>query len=171
MKSSHAAIFIAFVFAVCSALAGAARAQDSAPSKQDDHSHADMVARGNSAKGMAFDAAKTTHHFILTDSGGQIDVAANDSEDTASRDEIRHHLQYITQKFKAGDFDIPMFVHDQVPPGAPAMKRLSDSIEYNYVATERGGRVAISTKNAEALAAIHDFLRFQIREHRTGDKP
>jgi hypothetical protein len=29
--------------------------------------------------------------------------------------------------------------------------------------------IFISTDNSEALAAIHEFLRFQINEHRTGD--
>jgi hypothetical protein len=28
----------------------------------------------------------------------------------------------------------------------------------------------LRTRNREALAAIHQFLRYQIREHRTGDR-
>jgi hypothetical protein len=31
--------------------------------------------------------------------------------------------------------------------------------------------MVIKTGNPEALAAIHDFLRFQISDHRTGDSP
>jgi hypothetical protein len=58
----------------------------------------------------------------------------------------------------------------QVPPGVPAMKRLKDAITYEYVSTEKGARVVISTTNPDALSAIHDFLRFQIHEHQTGDK-
>jgi hypothetical protein len=34
---------------------------------------------------------------------------------------------------------------------------------------ERGGRIRIETDSPEALAAIHDFLRFQIKDHETGD--
>ena len=34
---------------------------------------------------------------------------------------------------------------------------------------ERKGVLRISTKNTEALAAVRDFLRFQIEDHRTGD--
>jgi len=126
-----------------------------------------MIARGDHA--MGFDAAKTTHHFLQNPSGGVIQVTANDPADTASRDAIQHHLQHIAERFKAGDFDIPMFVHDQVPPGVPAMKRLKAEISYKYAAIDRGGRVEISAKNAEAVAAIHEFLQFQIREHHTGD--
>src|SRR5207253_2677012 len=34
---------------------------------------------------------------------------------------------------------------------------------------EDGGRVAITTNDRRALEAIHEFLRYQIREHHTGD--
>jgi hypothetical protein len=149
-------------------LANAAGAQEAAPPHDHDKSHCDMISRGN--KAMGFDAAKTTHHFTLSSAGGAIEVSANSAADTDSRNEIQQHLQHIAQKFKEGDFDIPMFVHDQVPPGVPAMKRLKDAITYEYVATEHGTRVVISTTNPNALSAIHDFLRFQIQEHHTGDK-
>ena len=149
-----------------SAQAKAARAQDAA-SHDHDKAHCDMIARGN--KAMGFDAAKTTHHFTLSTAGGAIEVSANDSADAASRDEIQQHLRHIAQKFKEGDFDIPMLVHDQVPPGVPVMKRLKGAITYEYVATERGARVEISSANPDARSAIHDFLRFQIQEHQTGD--
>jgi hypothetical protein len=142
-----------------------------ASSAQDDAKHEhhhDMTSRGDNA--MGFVAAKTTHHFLQNLSGGTIEVTANDPADTASRDAIQHHLQHVAQQFKEGDFEIPMFVHDQVPPGVPAMKRLKAEISYVYVGMDRGGRVEISTKNSEALTAIHDFLRFQIQEHHTGDK-
>jgi len=145
-------------------LPGASSAQDDAKHGP----HHDTTSRGNSA--MGFDAAKTTHHFLQSPSGGTIEVTANDPADTASHDAIQHHLQHVAQRFMEGDFDIPMFVHDQVPPGVPVMKRLKAEISYRYVATDCGGRVEISTKNPEALAAIHDFLRFQIQEHHTGDK-
>ena len=133
------------------------------------HKHHDRItSRGDSA--MGFDAAKTTHHFLENPSGGTIQVTANDPLDTASRSAIQHHLRLIARRFKEGVFEIPMFVHEQIPPGVPEMNRLKAEISYQYVATDRGGRLEISTKNPEALTAIHDFLRFQIQEHHTGDK-
>ena len=101
----------------------------SSSSAQDDvkhQHHGDMISRGDSA--MGFDAAKTTHHFLQNSSGGTIEVTANDPADAASRDTIQHHLQHIAQRFKDCDFDIPMFVHDQAPPGVPVMKRLKSEI-------------------------------------------
>jgi hypothetical protein len=49
------------------------------------------------------------------------------------------------------------------------MQRLKGEITYKYEKTERGGRVRITTQNPEALEAIHDFLKFQIADHKTGD--
>jgi hypothetical protein len=79
------------------------------------------------------------------------------------------HLGHIATMFAAGDFNIPMLVHDKVPPGTPAMIQLKSEIKYAYQKTSRGGRVRITTRNPDALAAVHEFLRFQITDHQTGD--
>ncbi|MDT5294461.1 MAG: hypothetical protein QOJ76_1341 [Acidobacteriota bacterium] len=126
-------------------------------------------ARGE--KAMGFSQTETTHHFILREDGGLIQVEANGVGDAESRDKIRRHLAHVAQMFAGGDFDTPLLVHERVPPGVPVMERLKAEINYIYEETATGGRVRISTKNVEALAAIHDFLRFQITEHRTGDSP
>jgi hypothetical protein len=126
-------------------------------------------ARGE--KAMGFSQAVTTHHFILREDGGLIQVEADGARDAESRDKIRRHLAHIAQMFAAGDFNTPMLIHARVPPGVPVMERLKTEISYTYEETTAGGRVRISTKNAEALAAIHDFLRFQIADHQTGDSP
>jgi hypothetical protein len=62
-----------------------------------------------------------------------------------------------------------MLIHDQVPPGVPTMKRKKALIAWKFEETEAGGRVRITSKDAEALAAIHEFLRFQIEDHQRGD--
>ena len=79
------------------------------------------------------------------------------------------HLQHIRRAFQSGEFNIPMFVHDQTPPGVPVMTKLKDQIHYKYETVKDGGRVLISSKNPEAISAVHDFLKFQITEHKTGD--
>jgi hypothetical protein len=91
--------------------------------------------------------------------------------DASTRDSIRGHFGHIAHAFSTGDFDLPMFIHDRVPPGADTMKWLRTSISYRSKDTSRGARVIIKTGNRQALAAIHDFLRFQITDHRTGDSP
>ena len=128
---------------------------------------AGMNERGD--KAMGFLQAKATHHFILTSDGGVIQVEANDPRDTESREQIRMHLTHIARRFAEGDFDTPMFIHDGVPPGVPVMRAMKAAIEYKFENTENGGLVRMSTSEPKAQAAIHQFLRFQIQEHNTGD--
>ncbi len=115
-------------------------------------------------------AMKPTHHFLLNASGGEIQVEGNDTADATTRNEIRMHLGHIAKAFQGGDFNIPMFVHDTVPPGVPEMRRLQKNIQYSFEETPNGGSVVISSTDKEALTAIHQFLRFQIEEHKTGDR-
>ena len=118
---------------------------------------------------MGFDHSRTAHHFRLTRSGGVIEASALDPADTASRDQIRMHFTHIAAMFAQGDFRAPMLIHDRVPPGVPEMKKRKAAIAYRAEETPTGGRVVIRTKDARALAAIHEFLKFQIRDHGTGD--
>lgn len=136
------------------------------PPSQHDH-HAAVNQRGDQV--MGFSHAKTTHHFRLKPDGGIIEVEANDPADTASRDQIRTHLNHIAQKFAAGDFAAPMLIHAQTPPGVPVLKQLKATLKYQLEPTMRGARIRITTSDTKALAAVHDFLRFQISDHKTGD--
>jgi hypothetical protein len=132
-----------------------------------DAHHDGVDARGDREMGFGHDV--TTHHFRLTNDGGAIEVSANDAADTASREAIRSHLRAIARKFAEGDFEIPAAVHDRVPPGVETMERRKSAIDYTYEETDLGARVRIATSDAEALRAVHAFLRFQIEDHRTED--
>jgi hypothetical protein len=136
-----------------------------------DHNH-DSHLDGSRRRGdavMGFSHAQTTHHFLLKPDGGVIQVEANDANDGASRDRIRQHLKHIAKKFSEGDFAAPMLIHAQTPPGVPAMQSLKAEIKYEFEELERGARVRISTSAPDAVKAIHEFLRFQIKDHQTGD--
>lgn len=121
------------------------------------------------AHAMGFDQAKTTHHFLLYQDGGAIDVSVKIPSNTTDRDAIRMHLPHLAVLFGQGSFDLPHFIHATDVPGTPTMKRLNDRIAYRYRQTPGGGRVDIVTSDPEALEAIHTFLRFQITDHKTGD--
>jgi hypothetical protein len=128
---------------------------------------AGVDARGDHA--MGFSHEKSAHHFRLLSDGGAIEVVANEPDDSATRDEIRAHLSQIAQMFTAGDFHFPMFIHDKVPPGVAVMESKRAAISYTFEPTPIGGRVRIATADKDALGAIHQFLAFQIDDHRTGD--
>ena len=128
---------------------------------------ADVEKHGDEAMGFPHD--KTTHHFRLYSDGGAIEVTANNSQDSENTQAIRSHLMHIARLFSTGDFSIPMFVHDQIPPGVPVMKQKRAEISYGFEELLAGGRVRIKTIDPDALKAVHDFLRFQIEDHHTGD--
>jgi len=128
---------------------------------------ADLKMRGAAA--MGFDQETTVHHFLLRADGGAIEVSVRNSSDRSGRDQIREHLRDIAKAFAAGDFATPLATHGEMPPGAEAMQARRSAITYSYDERSGGGRVRIVTNDRVAVAAIHDFLRYQIREHATGD--
>ncbi|MDE3135535.1 MAG: hypothetical protein KGL59_03085 [Acidobacteriota bacterium] len=148
-----------------SGLSGMA-AQKPAASTESDH-HQQVNRRGDAV--MGFSHLTTTPHIRLFTNGGEIEVSANDPRDTPTRDNIRMHLEHIANMFAAGNFDAPMLIHATTPPGVPMMKKLRADIVYTFQSTARGGRVEISTRDPSALHAVHEFLRFQIADHKTGD--
>jgi hypothetical protein len=49
------------------------------------------------------------------------------------------------------------------------MKDKRAELSYSFEELPAGGRVRIKTTNPDGLKAVHDFLRFQIEDHHTGD--
>lgn len=132
-----------------------------------DTHHAAVEEHGDHVMGFPHD--KTTHHFRLADSGGAIEVTAIDADDKVNTEAIRSHLMHVAQIFGDGDFSSPTIVHSSIPPGVTTMKLLKEKIHFKYEPIDAGGRVRIDSTDPVALAAIHDFLRFQITDHQTGD--
>ena len=132
------------------------------------HSH-DALVESHGDQAMGFRHDKTTHHFRMAVDGGSIEVSAHDPADATQMKLIRSHLTRIAVSFGEGDFSTPMFVHDGIPPGVTTMKLMKSDIHYKYEEMPSGARVRISTDAPIAVAAIHDFLRFQITDHHTGD--
>jgi len=172
MRRSDVAMYVglavmAGLSGTASGLAGQAHEHPSCPHRANDAHAAGVDHRHDETTGMA--AETSVHHFEITSRGGVIRLEAADATDESGRDQARGHLQHVAASFATGDFAMPMFIHGQVPPGAATMARLKESIRYGYEPTDRGGRITIDTSSREARKAIHDFLRFQIRDHRTQD--
>ncbi|HMG85122.1 MAG TPA: hypothetical protein VK574_05240 [Terracidiphilus sp.] len=164
---------LVFVVAATSLLRAQAPMSEDQPcpmhtSHTSSEAHHAMV-EGHGDHEMGFPHDKTTHHFRLTESGGSIEVTANDPKDSANIEAIRMHLAHITKAFGEGDYSAPMLVHDVIPPGVTTMQLLKEKIRFEYHAVDRGGRVSIATDEPVARASVHDFLRFQITDHVTGD--
>jgi hypothetical protein len=122
-----------------------------------------------SASAMGFDQLKTAHHFRLTQAGGAIEVVARDPADRALLAQVRSHLQEIAAEFSAGEFGKPFMTHGEAPAGVLIMEQQKHKIAYTFEEVPDGGRVVITTSDRRARSAVHEFLRYQIREHQTGD--
>src|SRR5215203_1501557 len=138
---------LVLVFLLAGAFAFAENTHENCPMHKQaaDSHHEGVNSRGDHA--MGFDHEKTTHHFLLREDGGVIQVTANDATDSISTESIRAHLSHIAMLFTSGNFEIPMFIHDRVPPGVPVMKEKKAQITYKYQDVENGGSVVLSTKD------------------------
>jgi Fe2+ transport system protein FeoA len=126
---------------------------------------AELKQRG--AEAMGFDQDAAIHQFRLEPTGGAIEVETRTRDDDTTRLQIRRHLEEIAVAFARGDFSKSIATHAEVPPGVDRMRQLKDAISYRYEETPRGGRVKIVSSDQDAIAAVHEFLKYQIREHRT----
>jgi hypothetical protein len=142
-----------------------------------------------------FERSKATVHFTLYTDGAAIDLQVVHATDDVTRHEVELHMQRVAMALTDGDFSAmrsaqvpatqPTHLHVLAPNGRPAtgdastffvpgvatLTRLAREVKYAYVETSEGGRVDIRTTSSEALGALHDFLRFQINQHATGDSP
>ena len=135
------------------------------------HSKAEAELDQRGDKVMGLDHARTTHHFRIEPDGGIIQIDTNDAADDESRQAIRTHLFEIAAAFSRGDFSAPFAIHQRVMPGVPVLIEKKEAVRYLYEETERGAQVRIVAQDPGAVAAIHEFLRAQIGDHRTGDQP
>jgi hypothetical protein len=171
---THIHRFVVFSLFVASTTSGAFAQHPAMPPGMTHEEHqaqmakdADLKRRG--AVAMGFDQDKTTHHFRLYTTGGAIEVVANDAADTATLGQVRTHLKEIATEFATSDFGKPFATHGEVPPGVRTMQERSNALAFQYEDTPAGARVRITTSDVIAIQAVHEFLRYQIREHATGD--
>jgi|SRR5882724_9113548 len=148
---------IAIAFLLSCALQIAAQDMQSCPMpkehmKNSSQHQTDVEKHGDEAMGFPHD--KTTHHFRLYSDGGAIEVTADDSKDSKTIAAIRSHLAHIAMMFSKGDFSVPMFIHEQVPPGVLIMKEKRAEISYTLEELPSGGRVRIKRERINWAALI-----------------
>jgi len=163
----YKSVAAAFLIATMPSIFAQAMDMKNCPMMQEDQHAKSVDHRGDQA--MGFSHEKTQHHFRLFRDGGSIDVVVKSKGDAKQVEAIRSHLKMIAGMFSQGDFHLPMFIHDRVVPGQNTMESMRKAITYNFANLTDGGRVRIQTMNPKATQAIHDFLAFQVKDHRTGD--
>ena len=143
---------------------GCSRADDTAA--RGDSAFATLQQRGETAMGV--NQYTSQHVCEALPDGGRI-VLQRKEADSAGEATIRAHMREISTAFRKGDFALPGFVHGTGEvPGTAVMRRLKAEISYTPRDLPRGAEVVVSSKNPEAVSAIHDFLAFQRMDHRAG---
>ena len=129
-----------------------------------DTAFASMQRRGQQVMGT--DQYTSSHRFDDLPDGGRIELQ-HDSADPTGAAQIRRHFADIAGKFADGVFDAPGLVHAQDVPGTRVMAAKRALISYSVEVMPRGAALRIMSQDPEAVTAIHRFLEFQRREHRT----
>ena len=135
------------------------------PATAEDSAFAALQERGRAAMGV--DQYMSYHRFTPLPDGGLIELQ-RDADDSVDVRTIRAHLRHVASRFAQGDFAQPAFVHDTTEvPGTEAMRPHLHEITWRFEERRRGGAIRIRSANPSAVRAIHEFLAFQNRDHRT----
>jgi hypothetical protein len=146
----------------------AAQAHDAHAHAHDDSAFRAMQARGQGVMGV--DQYTSVHRFDALADGGRIELQ-RDRDDSLGSAAIRTHLRTIARAFAAGDFTAPATVHVETVPGVPVMRARRAAIRYDVSDLPRGAVLRIRSADPVAVKAIHAFLAYQRREHRTEAGP
>jgi hypothetical protein len=139
-------------------------AMHAAPGATSDSAFAGVQSRGAGVMGV--NQYTSRHVFESLPDGGRIILERLSDGDTADIRTIRAHMHEIAAAFARGDFSAPGLVHAQQVPGTKVMAARAAKVHYDPVDRPRGAEVRITTRDPEALAAVHEFLAFQRADHR-----
>lgn len=153
--------------AVAASAASCADRQATHHSTRADSAFAAVQARGADPRAMGVDQYTSPHRFDALPDGGRIELQRA-TGDSAGIAQIRRHMREIAAAFTAGDFRTPAFVHAQEVPGTDVMAAKRGAISYEARDLPRGAEVRITTRDADALRAVHAFIAFQRGDHRAG---
>ena len=164
MTRRLAAVMTVVAVSACEPRADEPAERDSA---RTDSAFAAVQARGADPRAMGVDQYTSPHRFDALPDGGRIELQ-RETDDSAGVAQIRRHMREIATAFAAGDFDTPAFVHAQRVPGTDVMAARTGTITYEARDLPRGAEVRITTRDPEALRAVHAFIAFQRGDHRAG---
>lgn len=133
------------------------------------HDSAFQGVQRRGARVMGVDQYTSTHQFEALADGGRIELQ-RDIGDSLGTQAIRQHLRRIAREFAAGNFSASATVHAREVPGTAVMRTRRESIRYEFRPLPRGGELRITTTDPVAVRAVHEFLAFQRRDHRTEEK-
>lgn len=115
---------------------------------------------------MGVDQYTSQHVFEDLPDGGRIMLDRDDARDSVGIRTIRAHMREIEAAFRSGNFAAPGLVHAQAVPGTRLMGERRTEISYATTDRPRGAELRLQSRDSAAVAAIHEFLKFQRSDHR-----
>jgi hypothetical protein len=165
MPPTHSLLLILLVCGCARGSDDASRAAARHDRAAADSGFAEVQRRGRTAMGV--DQYTSSHVFQPLPDGGRIELQ-RDTIDSAGRARILEHMGEIARAFKAGDFTVPGLVHAREVPGTAVMAARRTTISYEVESLPRGAAVRLTSRDSSAIEAIHEFLAFQLQDHRAG---
>lgn len=114
---------------------------------------------------MPFDMTKTTHVFVMNETGGIQRVIAKDDADKEQIDLIRQHLQHEYENFKRGNYADPATLHGTSMPGLAEIQARASRIDVSYQSLPNGAALNFVTRDIRSITAIHRWFGAQLSEH------
>ena len=153
-RSAWHAAFIAIT-----AVSTAAWSANSAPLET-----AVSVASATAEGPVVLGAQDSLHRFELLADGALIAFEhAGDDATTIGR--IRSHLRQMAEALASDELTDLALAHMREFPGVAALIARKDRVTMTYADLPRGGEVRVSTNDADALRAIHEFTTYAKKTH------
>lgn len=119
-----------------------------------------------------YDRHRVVHHFYLYPDGGMMTLAVTDPVDAETRKAVRAYVQRVSQLMVFGNLER---MREQFGQGMPGLDRIAEArgrkatITVRSSTPDEGSHIIFSTADPGALQGLHEFLRFQIDDLKTGD--
>ncbi len=114
---------------------------------------------------MPFSLEDTTHVFKQNPLGGVEQVLVKDPTNKDQIALIQMHLEYEASSFRQGNFSDPMKIHGEDMPGVNDMRKNVAEIVFTYHTLPNGAEIIYSSKNSNAISAIHTWFDAQVKDH------
>lgn len=114
---------------------------------------------------MPFSLEETTHIFKQNPLGGVEQVLVKDPTNKNQIALIQMHLEYEAHNFRRGNFKDPVTIHGENMPGVTDLSKRATDITFTYHALANGAEIVYSSKDPNAISAIHTWFGAQVKDH------
>lgn len=132
-----------------------------------DNPHRNMVMQ-HGAQVMPFDQKQAMHMFLPSAAGGVVEIVVH-TMDATQIALVRSHLLQEAAMFARGDYSNPAYIHGKTMPGLARLKSAASRVSVRYFETPSGAAIALASADEGLVAAVHQWLAAQRRDHSLSD--